>query len=118
VAVPGRAGHVWIPTPWGLLRSSDGGTTFQRVTPTESIGEVGFGKAAPGERYPTVFVHGRVGGADGVFRSVDEGRTWLRINTDAIQFATRNVITGDPRVFGRVYLGTNTRGILVAYPVP
>ncbi len=84
---------------------------------------LGFGKAAPGKGragYPAVFQTGRVTATyDGVavLRSDDAGATWVRINDDAHQWGwTGEVITGDPRVHGRVYLGTNGRGIQYADP--
>lgn len=49
----------------------------------------------------------------GIFRSDDAGRTWIRINDDGHQYAwTGNTITGDPRIYGRVYFGTNGRGVM------
>jgi hypothetical protein len=37
----------------------------------------------------------------------------VRLNDDQHQFgSTSTAITGDPRTYGRVYVGTNGRGIL------
>jgi xyloglucan-specific exo-beta-1,4-glucanase len=47
----------------------------------------------------------------GIFRSTDEGRNWLRIDDSMHHYGFVGVISGDPKVFGRVYLGTNGRGI-------
>jgi len=76
---------------------------------------VAFGKAAPGSTYPAVFLVGTVGGVTGVFRSDNAGGAWVRINDDAHQYGNAgDALAGDPRVYGRVYLGTNGRGILYA----
>jgi photosystem II stability/assembly factor-like uncharacterized protein len=58
-----------------------------------------------------------VGGVYGIFRSNDAGVTWTRINDNNHQFGMLSVITGDPRIYGRVYLGTSGRGILHGDPV-
>ncbi|MFG2924379.1 1,4-beta-glucanase [Streptomyces sp. NPDC048305] len=123
-AAPGRSGDLWLSAKDnGLLRSTDGGRTFTPVAGCQASHALGFGKAAPtrrGKGYPAVFQTGRVSATyDGVavLRSDDAGATWIRINDEDHQWGwTGEVITGDPRVHGRVYLGTNGRGIQYADP--
>ncbi len=116
IAVFGKRGHVWVPTPAGLQFSDDGGEHFRVVSPDLSAEQVGVGRAISGG-YPTLYVIGNHRGRrPGVFRSVDMGRTWVQINDEQSGFGTMSVITGDPKVFGRVYLGTNGRGVIVADP--
>ncbi|GIF74953.1 cellulose-binding domain-containing protein [Asanoa siamensis] len=108
-------GDVWVAGSGGLYRSTDNGATFTRLASVSSAVNVGFGKAAPGRSHPAVFVVGTVDGVRGVYRSDDTGGSWVRINDDQHQYGNAGeALTGDPRVFGRVYLGTNGRGILVA----
>jgi photosystem II stability/assembly factor-like uncharacterized protein len=58
-----------------------------------------------------LYAAAQVGGVRGLFRSIDAGQTWVRINDDQHQWghAGETAITGDPRTFGRVYVGTNGR---------
>lgn len=113
-AVPGQRGHVWLAAENGLYRSTDAGTTFTKLAGFEDGGAVGFGKSAPGATYPAVYTTSKRDGVRGFFRSTDGGATWVRINDDEHQYAwTGAAITGDPDVFGRVYVGTNGRGIVL-----
>ncbi|AGL18899.1 cellulose binding domain-containing protein [Actinoplanes sp. N902-109] len=114
-AVPGRAGDVWLAGAGGLYRSTNTGTSFTKIGTVTSAVNVAFGKAAPGASYPAVFLVGVVDGVDGVFRSDDAGASWVRINDAQHQYGNSgDALAGDPRVYGRVYLGTNGRGILYA----
>ena len=121
-AVFGRAGDVWLAGgsetgAYGLWHSTDGGVSWTCLSNVEQADTVGFGRAAPGASYPAVYTSARIGGVRGIFRSDDGGASWVRINDDQHQYAwTGATITGDPRVYGRVYLGTNGRGILYADP--
>jgi photosystem II stability/assembly factor-like uncharacterized protein len=115
-AVPGIEGHLWLTTGNALFHSADGGHTFMILdSVTEAYG-IGLGRAAPGRDYPSIYMAGFVNGVRGFFRSDDKGATWSRINDDTHQFGYVNVIEGDPRVFGRVILGTSGRGIIVGMP--
>jgi photosystem II stability/assembly factor-like uncharacterized protein len=115
-AVPGFQGHLWLATDQGLFRSRDSGVSFSKVAGVDNATKIGFGKAAPGRNYPSLYLVGRPGGTYGIHRSADEGATWVRVNDDEHQFGFINSITGDPRVFGRVYIGSANRGIQYAEP--
>jgi hypothetical protein len=121
-AVPGHEGDVWVAggqswTSHALWRSADSGSTFARVSTVETADNIGFGKAAPGRTYPALYAAGEVRGLRGVFRSDDIGRTWVRVNDDKHQYGgLPEVLTGDPDVYGRVYLSGYGRGIIFGDP--
>jgi hypothetical protein len=100
------------------LRSTDGGETFKRMAGVDDAGLVGFGQPAPGVSHPAVFVWGKVGGVEGLFRSDDVGKTWLKLNDERWGFAQLSALTGDPNRFGRVYLGLHGRGLVYGDPSP
>ena len=117
-ALPGTKGDVWVAGgaadgAYGLWHSTDAGATFTKLSGVEQADTIGFGKAAPGASYKTLYTSAKIGGVRGVFRSTDKGATWTRINDDAHQWGwTGAAITGDPRVYGRVYVSTNGRGVV------
>jgi hypothetical protein len=122
-ARPGAEGDIWLTAgefpngTSGLWHSTNSGASFTKVTNVTGAFNIGFGMAAPGQTYHALYLVGNVDGVNGVYRSNDAGATWVRINDDAHQYGNAGeAITGDPRVYGRVYLGTNGRGILVAEP--
>jgi photosystem II stability/assembly factor-like uncharacterized protein len=120
-AVPGHKNHVWLAgrgddtngVGGGMWRSTDGGTSWTRIAAFETAESVGFGKAASQSGYPTIFTSAVIDGKAAIHRSVDGGATWTRVNDDAHQWAySGSAITGDPLIYGRVYLTTNGRGIV------
>jgi photosystem II stability/assembly factor-like uncharacterized protein len=115
-SVPGRPGHIWLPTAQGLFASTDTGGSFLRLGSVDSAKEVAFGAPPPAGYFPTVYIIGVVHGEAGVYRSDDQGRTWTEIDDDAHRYGTMDVIAADPRIYGRVYIGSNGRGILYGEP--
>lgn len=122
-ATPGRTGDLWFAAFDGLYRiaapltpSQTEPASFTRLPGVDEVHAFGFGKAAPGRRAPTLYLVGTVHAQPGIFRSVDEGHSWLRINDDRHQWGLVLLVTGDPRIFGRVYIGTHGRGILYGDP--
>jgi len=114
-AVPGRDGDIWLAGSGGLWHSTNSGASFMKLAAVTDAHSVGFGKAAPGRDYPAIFAMATVDGVSGVYRSDDGATSWVRINDDKHQYGNAgDAITGDPRVYGRVYLGTNGRGVLYA----
>lgn len=121
-AVPGIEGDLWLAggstdDVYGLWHSTDGGASFTKLDGVEQADVVGFGKAADGASYPTLYVNAKIGGVRGFFRSTDAGQTWTRINDNRNQYGVANTaITGDPERFGRVFIGTNGRGVVMGEP--
>jgi hypothetical protein len=105
-------GDLWLATGSGLYHSTNSGVIFTKTRKVVSADAVGFRQAASGSTYPAVFISGKVNNVVGIFRSTDAGATWVRINDAHHQWGWIGTVIGDPRVFGRVYLGTNGRGII------
>jgi hypothetical protein len=119
-AAPGREGDIWVPlNGGGLARSTNSGTSFTNLANISYCGAVGFGKAATGATYPTVFIWGTVNGVKGVHRSTNAGASWTRINDDAHEYggpANGQFIVGDMNTFGLVYMSSAGRGIVYGKP--
>lgn len=116
-AVYGREGDIWLAsdtdTAGGLYHSTDSGASFTKIATVDKADNVSFGKAAPNQAYPAIYMVGQVDGVRGVFRSNDAAVSWVRINDDQHQYGNfGDALSGDPRVYGRVYIGTNGRGII------
>lgn len=116
-ATPGREGDLWIPAFDGLYHSTDGGGNFNKIESASEMHGFGFGKAAPGSEYPALYMVGVVNGVRGFFRSDNIAKHWVRINDDQHQYGLVFHITGDPKKYGRVYVGTHGRGTLYGDPV-
>jgi len=115
-ATPGREGELYLAAFHGLYRAADG-AAFARLPGVSEIHAFGFGRAAPGRDTPTLYLVGTVQGRYGLFRSTDAAASWQRINDDAHQWGLILQVSGDSKVFGRVYVGTHGRGVVYGDPV-
>jgi hypothetical protein len=117
-AAPGRSGDLWLSTKTnGLHRSTDGGATFTKVASCWASHTLAFGKAAEGADYPAIYMVGSTETITAVYRSDDGAKTWVRVNDDRHQWGWIGAtIAADPRVYGRVYIATNGRGIQYGEP--
>jgi hypothetical protein len=117
-ATPDREGDLWLALySNGLYHSTNGGAGFVKLASVQEARSLGFGKAAPGSHYPVLYLSGKIGQIPGLFRTDDAGATWVRINDDQHQFGWIGHVTGDPRIYGRVYFATGGRGIICGDPV-
>jgi photosystem II stability/assembly factor-like uncharacterized protein len=116
-ATPGREGDLWLAAYHGLYHASDA-KEFARIPGVGQIHAFGFGRAAPGATIAALYLVGVVNGQRGFFRSTDAGKSWLRINDDQHQWGLVLHISGDPKKFGRVYVGTHGRGTFYGDPKP
>jgi xyloglucan-specific exo-beta-1,4-glucanase len=117
MATPGRAGDLWLVAREGLFHSTDAGRSFVRVNGGIVVVSLGFGKAPAGRDHPALYALGVHGNSYAMWRSDDQGASWLRLNGARHQYGQRfRCIAGDPRVFGRVYVGTDGRGIVYGEP--
>jgi hypothetical protein len=142
--VPGNVGHLLFTsgpsgtysepaTNWPhnqlFYYSHDGGTTWSDVSGLSSgafvIREVwafGFGKAGPGQTYPSIWIYGFVnaasGGVPGVWVSYDNAVTWTQVGsqhpTGVVDVVT--IMEGDMSSYDRVYIGHNGTGWITYNP--
>jgi len=96
-----------------VYRSLDGGTTVTPVTGISSATAIGFGKGLT-DAIPAIYVYGvNSNNVKGLFRSTDNGNTWVEIDDPAHQYGGVAMIVGDPCIYSRIYItGAAARGIL------
>jgi photosystem II stability/assembly factor-like uncharacterized protein len=112
-ATLGNEGDIWINfRNDGLYHSTNSGAAFTKLGTVRQAYSLGFGKAASGKKYPALYLIGKIDDVQAIFRSDDSGMTWMRINDDQHQFGWISHVTGDPRIFGRVYFATGGRGVI------
>lgn len=112
---PGRSGDFWVAAADGLYHAPTA-RPFVKMPGVEQLHAFGFGRAAPGRENPALYLVGTVNGVRGIFRSIDDAATWVRVNDDAHQWGLVLQVTGDPKRFGRVYVGTHGRGTFYGDP--
>ncbi len=109
------AGEIWLYGLDGVIRvAADGG--LKKLGAVRQAYALGLGKAMAEGGAETLYLSGDVHGDKGVYRSSDEGKTWVRIDDKEHEYGSISPISGDPRVAGRVYLGTNGFGVVVGEP--
>lgn len=91
--------------------SKDGDTVFR----------MGLGVGRPNGDYYTepkaIYCNAILDGEYGFYRSIDDGKTFERLNTDKQMYGEINSIDGDCRVFGRFYLATGSNGVKYGEPL-
>ena len=117
--VPGQAGHLFytggaygspLSSADRLVRSTDGGATWTNVK-NILASTFGFGKAAPGQSYPAIYVVGFLSGAYGIYRSIDNATSWTKIGDYPLgSFDLIRTIEGDANSYGKVYIGFQGSG--------
>lgn len=115
VASPFGTGDLWFQVGEQLYHSIDGGQSFVMASGMLKVELFGLGLPMAGKD-ATIFAVGTLGEQRGVWRSTDH-KSWTRIDDDAHRWGGRyRVISGDPRHAGRVYLGTDGRGLFYGDP--
>ena len=77
---------------------------------------MGLGVIGEGREYLTeekaIYFCGRLDGEYGFYRTLDEGKSYERLNRENQMYGEINSIDGDKRKFGRFFLATGSRGVL------
>ncbi|TCS18424.1 hypothetical protein [Caulobacter sp. BK020] len=111
----GKSCDVWLYGYSGLVHNTTCGSgTWTTLSGPTSVQAMGFGKAASGQSYPAIYVSATLNGVVGVYRSVNGGSSWAKIDDAQHQYGGFRMLTGDPKTFGTVYAATNSgRGVIV-----
>lgn len=121
--VPGQNGGIWAyhdGSSGGLWKSTNSGSTFTQVSGVTRVRVMAFGAKASGSSHPAaVYIWGQRTGdtQNWLYRSDDMGTTWVKINDTNHQFGVSiRALDADRVTYGKVYVGTSGRGIVVGVP--
>lgn len=95
---------------------ADRGTCAKLSAEGDTCLRVGIGIGRKGGSYISepkmLYLCGSIDGEYGFYRTIDECKTYQRLNTDDQMYGEINSIEGDKRTYGRFYLATGSRGVL------
>lgn len=106
----------------GVWKSVDGGLTWSAVfdeEPTSSIGSIAIAPSDPNVIYVgsgEANIRGNVAAGDGIYKSLDGGKTWTHVWTQVGQIGTMAVHPSNPdvafaAVFGHAFAANPERGV-------
>jgi len=112
-SVPGEAGNLFFtggpqdgfPSE-GFYQSTNQGATWTAVPNVTEVLCFGFGAPAPGQSYPSIYIVGWVNKVYGIWQSNNDAQSWTQIGTyPAGSLDSIKTISGDPNIYGQVYVG-------------
>jgi hypothetical protein len=118
---PGLQGDIWLASPSAGIYHNAGSSTHIELAKLSSASGatlLAFGAPPSESSTPVIFLWGNVNNnRPQLYRSTDDGKTFIRINDDLHQWAVGpQVMAADMRRFGVLYIGTNGRGIILGTP--
>lgn len=118
--LPGREGELLISSEGqALVLVTEGGTRVRELTSVRSTVLATTGAPRSSSSNPPLYLYGRIGNdsESWIYRSEDFGTTWERINDEDSRIGNSpQIMRGDQREFGRVYIATNGSGIWASSP--
>lgn len=117
----GETGTMYIATGEGLWKlvydpEKDQFTGKRLTAPEDKAFCVGLGLGRPEGDYlkeqKAVYFNGIIQGKYGFYRTLDDGATYQRINTEKQMYGTIHSVDGDKQTFGRFYIATGSSGLL------
>jgi hypothetical protein len=116
-ATPNKPGDLWFNAKGQLYHSIDGGAHFAKIDSGLRVSHMDFGKAAPGKTDMALYAIGTQDTVTAIWQSLDNAQSWTRINDERHEyFRAFRRIAADKNVFGRVYVATDGRGIVLGEP--
>lgn len=116
---PTVAGDVWVSTDVGLFHSTNYGATFTQIGSGCTVAyKFALGAASTTGGYPVIYGFFTVDNVLALYKTEDAGLNWAMISDAAHGFgsASANTVGADISIYGRVYVGTNGRGIFYGNP--
>ncbi|KAG8831273.1 hypothetical protein FRC17_003391 [Serendipita sp. 399] len=109
---PFKAGELWLSGDGGILHSTNYGATFTALPSSTRGWNIATGAPKTTGGTPALYAAATVKGVTGLFRT-DDQVNWIQIHdaTHGFGAASSIVLAADPRIYKRVYVGTNGRGI-------
>ncbi len=117
---PSVAGDVWVTTDAGFFHSIDFGSTFTQISSGSVVAGYSFDLGAPSATggYPVIYGFFNINSVVALYKTEDKGTNWYLISdaTHGFGAGSANVVGADISNYGKVYVGTNGRGIFYGTP--